>query len=72
MRASVVTVATRDALAEILAPIVDRDGSGDADPFDLDLVFKQTPAQKLAAGWYRREGKAVEEVEQVLREVIFR
>jgi hypothetical protein len=68
MRASVVTVATRDALAEILAPIVDRDGSGDADPFDLDLVFKKTPAQKLAAGWYRREGKAVEEVEQVLRE----
>ena len=68
MRASVVTVATRDALEEILAPIVDRDGSGDADPFDLDLVFKKTPAQKLAASWYRREGKAVEEVEQILRE----
>ena len=68
MRASVVTVATRDALEEILAPIVDRDGSGDADRFDLDLVFKKTPAQKPAASWYRREGKAVEEVEQVLRE----
>ena len=39
MKASVVTVATRDALAEILAPIVDGGGSGDADPFDLDLGF---------------------------------
>src|ERR687894_873153 len=31
MKASLVTVATRDALAEILAPIVDSGGSGDAD-----------------------------------------
>ena len=50
MKASVVTVATRDALAEILAPIVNRSGSGDADSFDLDQIFKETPAQELAAG----------------------
>jgi hypothetical protein len=67
MKASLVTVATRGALAEILAPIVDRNGSGDADAFDLDLAFKETPARKLAAGWYRREGKAVAEVEKILR-----
>jgi hypothetical protein len=67
MKASLVTVATRDALAEVLAPIVNGNGSGDPDPFNLDFVFKETPAQKLAGGWYRREGKAVEEVERILR-----
>ena len=67
MKASLVTVATRDALAEILAPIVNGVGSGDADAFALDLVLRETPAQKLATGWYRREGKAVEEVEKILR-----
>jgi hypothetical protein len=67
MKASLITVATRDALAEILAPIVNRSGSGDADSFDLDRMFKETPAQELAAGWYKREEKAVEEVEKILR-----
>ena len=57
VKASLVTVATRDALVEILAPIVDRNRSGNADAFDLDLAFKETPAQKLAASWYRREGR---------------
>jgi hypothetical protein len=68
LKASLVKSATRDALVEILAPIVDRDRSGNADAFDLDLAFKETPAQELAAGWYRREGQVVEEVEKVLRE----
>jgi hypothetical protein len=68
MKASIVTVATRGALVEILAPIVDAGVSRDADPLSVDLMFKETPAQKLAAGWYRREGKAVAEVEKVLRE----
>jgi hypothetical protein len=51
MKASLVTVATRDALVEILAPIVNRAAPGDAYAFDLDLLNKETPAQKLAAGW---------------------
>lgn len=68
MKASLVTAATRDALAEVLAPIVNRAAPGVAYAFDLELLVKETPAQKLAAGWYRREGKAVAEVEKVLRE----
>jgi hypothetical protein len=79
MKASLVAVSTRNALVEILEPIVNGSASGDADPSDadpynLDLMLKEltgarreTPAQKLAAGWYRREGRAVEEVEEVLR-----
>lgn len=71
MKASVVTVATRNALAEILAPIVNRSGSGEADPLDPAHLLKETPAQELAAGWYKREGKAVKEVEKILREADF-
>jgi hypothetical protein len=68
MKASLVTIATRDAPGEILAPIVNRNGgSDDAHPFGLDPMFTETRAQKLAAGWYRRERKAVNEVEKILR-----
>ncbi len=34
---------------------------------ELTGARRETPAQKLAAGWYKREGEAVEEVEEVLR-----
>ena len=75
MKASLVTVATRDALAEVLAPVVDRAAPGDAYASELDLLNseldllnKETPAQELAAGWYRREARAVAEVEKVLRQ----
>jgi hypothetical protein len=68
MKASIVTIAMHDALGEILAPVVNRNGgSGDADLFGLSPVPMETPAQKLAAGWYRREKKAVNEVEKILR-----
>src|SRR5215213_6033763 len=68
MKASLVTVATRHALAEILAPIVNREELGDADPFDMDRMFKEPISKELAAGWYKREEKAVKEVEKILRE----
>lgn len=68
MKASVVTVATRNAMAKVLAPIVNKGRLGDADPFDMELMLKETPARELAAGWYKREGKAVKDVEKILRE----
>jgi hypothetical protein len=67
MKASLVTIATRNALGEILAPIANRAGPGDAGPFGLDLVLGESTAHELAAGWYRREGRAVEEAEKILR-----
>lgn len=68
MKASLVTVATRGALEEVLAPIVNIAAPADAYEFDLNVMLKETPAQELATGWYRREGKAVAEVEKVLSE----
>ncbi|MGG5823255.1 hypothetical protein [Falsiroseomonas sp. HW251] len=64
MKASLVTVATRDALETVLAPIMNRSEPGDADVFDI--LRKITPAQELAAGWYRRDAKAVAEVEKII------
>jgi sugar-specific transcriptional regulator TrmB len=31
-------------------------------------MFKKTTSQEMAAGWYKREEKAVKEVEKILRE----
>src|SRR3712207_6801132 len=58
MKADLIAAATRRALAAVLEPIVD------AVPADeLIARFGDTPADRLAAGWYRREAGAVEEVE---------
>jgi hypothetical protein len=68
MKASLVAVATRDALAEVLAPLVNGAALDDVSTFGPSLIPKQTPAEELAAGWYRRDAKAVTKVEKLLRE----
>jgi len=68
MKASLVAVATRDALAEVLVPLVNRAAPHDPFDFNLSLSPTPTPAQELAGDWYRRDAKAVAEVEKLLRE----